>query len=123
MSSATETTHRERVRIYATGSCEGFEKLRDSLTNHPEIEMVGASVGVADGAGALGGGPRAAVSQAPGGASLPADELASIREHTRAPILLVASNGSAGLLEEALESGVSDLPLPPPPPRKRRFGI
>src|SRR3954451_3958331 len=113
MSSATETTHRERVRIYATGSCEGFEKLRDSLTNHPEIEMVGASVGVADGAGALAGGHLDAVLHATRGASLPADELASIREHTRAPILLVASNGSAGLLEEALESDVSDVLLLP----------
>ena len=94
MSSATETTQRERVRIYATGSCEGFEKLRDSLTNHPEIEMVGSSVGVADGAGALAGGHLDAVLHATRGASLPADELASIREHTRAPILLVASNGS-----------------------------
>jgi pilus assembly protein CpaE len=113
MSSATETTQRERVRIYATGSCEGFEKLRESLTNHPEIEMVGASVGVADGAGALAGGHLDAVLHATRGASLPADELASIREHTRAPILLVASNGSAGLLEEALESDVSDVLLLP----------
>src|SRR4051812_20930883 len=113
MSSATETTQRERVRIYATGSCEGFEKLRDSLTNHPEIEMVGASVGVADGAGALAGGHLDAVLHATRGASLPGDELASIREHTRAPILLVASNGSAGLLEEALESDVSDVLLLP----------
>src|SRR3954462_941577 len=113
MSSTTETTQRERVRIYATGSCEGFEKLRDSLTNHPEIEMVGASVGVADGAGALAGGHLDAVLHATRGASLPGDELASIREHTRAPILLVASNGSAGLLEEALESGVFDVLLLP----------
>ena len=36
-----------------------------------------------------------------------------IREHTRAPILLVASNGSAGLLEQALESDVSDVLLLP----------
>src|SRR3954447_2632323 len=117
MSSATEPTHRDRARIYATGSCEGFEKLRDSLTNHPEIEMVGASVGVADGAGALAGGRLDAALQATRDASLPAHELASIREHTRAPILLVASNGSAGLLQEALESGVSHVLVPPAPAR------
>ena len=28
---SSETTQRERVRVYATGSCEGFDKLRDSL--------------------------------------------------------------------------------------------
>ena len=33
MSSANETT--QRVRVYATGSCEGFDKLRESLASHP----------------------------------------------------------------------------------------
>ena len=44
MTTATETT--TRVRVYATGSCEGFDKLRDSLGSHPEIELVGASSSV-----------------------------------------------------------------------------
>ena len=47
MSTATETTTRERVRVYATGSCEGFDKLLESLATHPEIELVGASTSVA----------------------------------------------------------------------------
>jgi pilus assembly protein CpaE len=111
MSSATET--KQKVRIYATGSCEGFEKLRDSLANHPEIEMVGASLSVSDGAGALAGGHLEAVLHATRDATLPGDELASIREHTRAPVLLVASNGSSGLLEQALDSDVSDVLLLP----------
>ena len=113
MTSATETTQRERVRIYATGSCEGFDKLLESLGNHPEIELVGASVSVADGAGALAGGHLDAALHATRGSSLPADELASIREHTRAPVLLVASNGGSGLLEQALDSNVSDVLLLP----------
>jgi pilus assembly protein CpaE len=112
MSSPTEKP-REKVRIYATGSCEGFEKLRESLANHPEIEMVGASLSVADGAGALAGGHLEAVLHATRDATLPGDELASIREHTRAPVLLVASNGSSGLLEQALDSDVSDVLLLP----------
>ncbi|MDX6437112.1 MAG: pilus assembly protein CpaE, partial [Gaiellaceae bacterium] len=112
MSSATEKP-REKVRVYATGSCEGFEKLRESLANHPEIEMVGASLSVADGAGALAGGHLDAVLHATRDATLPGDELASIREHTRAPVLLVASNGSSGLLEQALDSDVSDVLLLP----------
>jgi pilus assembly protein CpaE len=111
MTSQTET--RQKVRIYATGSCEGFEKLRDSLANHPEIEMVGASLSVSDGAGALAGGHLEAVLHATRDATLPGDELASIREHTRAPVLLVASNGSSGLLEQALDSDVSDVLLLP----------
>ncbi len=113
MISPTETTQRERVRIYATGSCEGFDKLLESLGNHPEIELIGASVAVAEGAGALAGGHLDAALHATRGSSLPADELASIREHTRAPVLLVASNGGSGLLEQALDSDVSDVLLLP----------
>jgi pilus assembly protein CpaE len=108
----TETTH-QRVRVYATGSCEGFDKLRESLANHPEIEMVGASTSVADGAAALAGGHLDAVLHATRGASLPADELAAIREHSRAPVLILASSSSAGLLEQALDADVADVLLLP----------
>src|SRR6266508_315615 len=107
----TQTT--QRGRVYATGSCEGFEKLRDSLANHPEIEMVGASTTVAEGAAALAGGHLDAVLHATRGASLPADELAAIREHSRAPVLILASSGSSGLLEQALDADVADVLLLP----------
>jgi pilus assembly protein CpaE len=111
--STTQTSERERVRIYATGACEGFDKLRDSLANHPEIELVGASVNVADGAAALAGGHLDAVLHATRSASLPADELAALREHTRAPVLIVASSGTTRMLEEALEVGIADVLLLP----------
>jgi len=113
MSAATETTTRERVRVYATGSCEGFDKLRDSLGSHPEIELVGASNTVADGAAALAGGHLDVILHATRAASLPADELAAIREHTRAPVILLASGGSSGLLEQALDADVADVLLLP----------
>jgi DNA-binding NarL/FixJ family response regulator len=41
------------------------------------------------------------------------NELAAIREHTRAPLILLASNGSPALLEEALEHDVADVLLLP----------
>jgi pilus assembly protein CpaE len=113
MTPGNDTNHRERVRIFATGSCEGFEKLRDSLASHPEIEMVGSSTTVNDGAGALAGGHLDAILHATRDGALPKDELASIREHSRGPILLVASNSSSGLLEEALDSDVADVLLLP----------
>ena len=113
MSTATETTTRERVRVYATGSCEGFDKLRDSLGSHPEIELVGASNTVADGAAALAGGHLDVILHATRAASLPADELGAIREHTRAPVILLASGGSSGLLEQALDADVADVLLLP----------
>ncbi|HEU5278600.1 MAG TPA: AAA family ATPase [Gaiellaceae bacterium] len=113
MSSTQETTQRERVRLFATGSCEGFDKLRESLASHPEIELVGASTDVAGGAAALAGGHLDAVLHATRGATLPADELATIREHTRAPVLIVASSSSAGLLDQALDADVADVLLLP----------
>jgi pilus assembly protein CpaE len=113
MTPGIETIQRERVRVYATGSCEGFEKLRESLASHPEIEMVGSSMHVSEGAAALAGGHLDAVLHATRGATLPTDELAAIREHTRAPVLIVASSGSAGLLEQALEADVADVLLLP----------
>src|SRR5438552_17216280 len=111
MSSVSEKP--QRVRVYATGSCEGFDKLRESLANHPEIDLVGTSTHVGDGAAALAGGHLDAVLHATRGASLPADELAAIREHTRAPVLIVASSSSSGLLEQALDADVADVLLLP----------
>src|SRR6266487_684755 len=113
MTNTPHTTERERVRVYCTGSCEGFEKLRESLASHPELELVGASVAVAEGAAALAGGHLDAVLHATRGASLPADELAAIREQTRAPVLIVASGGSPVMLEQALEADVADVLLLP----------
>jgi pilus assembly protein CpaE len=113
MMTTPQTTERGRVRIYATGACDGFDKLRDSLAQHPEIELVGASPHVADGAAALAGGHLDAVLHATRSASLPKDELAAIREHTRAPVLIVASSGSSRMLEEALDADVADVLLLP----------
>ena len=113
MSDTQHTSERERVRIYCTGACEGFDKLRESLASHPELELVGASVAVADGAAALAGGHLDAVLHGTRGASLPADELAALREHTRAPVLIVASGGSPVMLEQALEADVADVLLLP----------
>jgi pilus assembly protein CpaE len=111
--STANDTHRERVRLYATGSCEGFDKLRESIASHPEIELLGSSADVAGGAGALAGGHLDAVLHATRSAVLPAEELAAIRQHTTAPVLIVASSGSAGLLEQALDADVSDVLLLP----------
>jgi pilus assembly protein CpaE len=113
MTNTQHTTERERVRVYCTGSCEGFDKLRESLASHPELELVGASVAVAEGAAALAGGHLDAVLHATRGASLPADDLAGIRQHTRAPVLIVASGGSPVMLEQALEADVADVLLLP----------
>jgi pilus assembly protein CpaE len=97
------------VRIYMTGSCEGFEKLRDSLTQQPGLEVVGSSEQVASALAALAGGHLDCVLHCTSAPTLPAHELAVIREQTRSPILLVASGEPSTLLDEALGADVADV--------------
>ncbi len=101
------------VRVYFTGDCEGLGKLRESLAVHPEIEVVGASEHVAQATATLAGGHLDVVLHATRGSTLPAGELAAIREQTRAPIILIAAGESASMLDDALEADVADVLLLP----------
>jgi pilus assembly protein CpaE len=109
-----QNTHmREQVRVYLTGTCDGLDNLRESLAAHPELDVVGWSEEVAQGAAALAGGHLGVVLHATSSPTLPAGELAAIREQTAAPLILLASGTASTLLEEALESDVSDVLLLP----------
>jgi pilus assembly protein CpaE len=61
----------------------------------------------------LAGGHLNVVLHATDAQTLPADELAIIREHTRAPIVILASGESSQLLEAALDADVADVLLLP----------
>jgi len=114
---------REGTRIYVTGSCEGLNELTEALTHHPEMEVVGRSQSVREGASALAGGHLQAVLHATRASELPADDLAAIREYTRAPIVLLASGEASALLESALEADVADVLLLPQLPENVVFSI
>ena len=103
----------DRIRIYLTGSCEGLPALREALSEHEEIELVGSSAHPAEAVAALTGGHLAVVLPATPGDNLPADALAAIREHTQAPVILLTTLESARLLDEALEADVADVLLLP----------
>ncbi len=104
----------ESIRIYVTGSCDGLDGLRDALASHPELDFVGWSDHVAEAAPALAGGHLQVVVYATRSATFPGGEVAAIREHTRAPIVILASGESSALLEEALDTeGVADVLLLP----------
>jgi pilus assembly protein CpaE len=113
MSTSEAIASREKVRIFVTGSCDGLDQLREALERHGEIELVGASLGASESASILTGGHLEVVLHGTRSPSLPVDEIATIREHTRAPIILLASGEASVLLEEALESDVSDVLLLP----------
>jgi pilus assembly protein CpaE len=113
MTVETQAPPREKTRVFITGSCEGLTELTDALGRHTEVELVGQSDQVRDGAGPLTGGHLQAVLHATRSSALPVDELAAIREYTQAPIVLLASGESSALLEEALDADVADVLLLP----------
>jgi pilus assembly protein CpaE len=113
MTTDAQNGHREPVRVYFTGTCEGLDKLREALSNHPELEVVGASEQVSQASSVLAGGHLGCVLHATNSPSLPAAELAAIREQTPAPVIVLASGAPSTLLEEALEADVSDVLLLP----------
>jgi pilus assembly protein CpaE len=109
----SELTTRDRVRVFVTGACDGLEDLRDALGKHPEVELVGWSDNVLEGASTLTGGHLQLVLHATRSATLPANDVAAIREYTKAPVVLLASGGSPSLLEDALDADVADVLLLP----------
>jgi pilus assembly protein CpaE len=102
------------IRVYFTGECDGFDALRGSLAESDELDVVGASPQAAGATAALAGGHLDCVIHATRSGVFPASEVAAIREHTRAPVILVASGGeAASMLEQALEQDVADVLLLP----------
>jgi pilus assembly protein CpaE len=104
----------DKIRIYFTGDCDGVEALRAALAEAADMEVVGASEQVASAAAPLAGGHRDCVLHATRSSAFPAAEVAAIREHTRAAVILLASGAeAASMLEQALEQDVADVLLLP----------
>ena len=101
------------IRIYITGSCDGLDTLKAALADHPDIDLVGWSDQVGEAAPALTGGHLQCVLHATRASTLPSDEIAQMREHTQAPIVIVASGEAQELLEQALETDIADVLLLP----------
>jgi pilus assembly protein CpaE len=123
MSPETPVTTREKVRLFVTGSCDGLAELREALGRHSEIELVGWSEGVREAAATLTGGHLQVVLHGTRSSGLPEDELAALREHTQAPVILLASGEASALLEQALEADVSDVLLLPQMTENVAFAI
>ena len=99
MSTETHLATREKVRVFLTGACEGLSDLAEALDRNMEIDVVGSSEGVREAAATLTGGHLGVVLHGTRGASLPTMEIATIREHTKSPIILLASGECSALLE------------------------
>ena len=113
MSTHEAELNRDSVRVFVTGACDGLPDLREALAKHPEIDLVGWADNVMEGASTLTGGHLQVVLHATRSATLPANDVAAIREYTRVPVILLASGGSPTLLEDALDADVADVLLLP----------
>ncbi len=123
MTVETQAPSREKSRVFITGNCEGLDELFEALERHGEIELVGRSDSVRDGGAPLSGGHLQVILHATRSSALPVDELAAIREYSRAPIVLLASGESSALLEDALDADVADVLLLPQLPENVVFAI
>jgi pilus assembly protein CpaE len=106
-------TENDAVRIFVTGSCEGSAALVEALAQQPELDLVGVAPTPQEGAAKLAGGHLAVVLHATDAQTLPMDELAVIREHTRVPIVVLAAGEASQLLDQALDADVDDVLLLP----------
>src|SRR5258707_15505868 len=106
MTEQTDTI--QRTRLYFTGDCDGFAELKESLGQHPGLEIIGSSEQVAQASGVLAGGHLECILHATRSEGFPATDVAAIREQTRAPIVIVASGSATQILEDALDADVSD---------------
>jgi pilus assembly protein CpaE len=113
MSNGQEERGLEPKRIFVTGDCDGLSELCEAIGKQGEVELVGRSPEVRDAAAALAGGHLEAVLHATRSSTLPSDEIAAVREYTRAPIVILASGETSTLLDEALEADVADVLLLP----------
>ena len=103
----------DAIRICLCGECDGIEPLTNQLAHHDEIELVAQAPTPAEAAGVLAGGHLDCVVLATNGPEFPGLEVAAIREHTRASIVVLAATASETMIDKAVEADVSDLLLLP----------
>jgi len=99
----------EPIRIYATGTCDGFGSLLDTLAAREDLQLVGVAKQVADATEELTRGPLDVVLHASPDSTFPAAEVELIQQCINAPVLLVGQGDCSAILADALEAGVADL--------------
>src|SRR5919108_5756777 len=105
------TTH-SVLGVFLTGFRPSLTDLCDALARQPRIDFVGAARHVDEAERSLSVGDVDIVIHAIVG-RVPRDELAAIREHTSAPIVLLVDDPDPGLFDEALSADVADVVVLP----------
>jgi pilus assembly protein CpaE len=104
---------RSRTPICVVGSAAGFTDLLDALQQHEDVEVIHSATFLADATTALEDGGIEAVLYVTHAGPDWLEELTAIREHTSAPIVLLSSNQSGAVLDQALDAGVAEAMLLP----------
>lgn len=102
------------IRIFISGACAGLAEARDALASHRDIELVGtASEPSKAGSKLASTGAQVILHALQRPDTVPTEEIAKIREHTSAPIILLVTRSTASLLDEAVHLGLNDVMLLP----------
>ncbi|MCB0879183.1 MAG: AAA family ATPase [Thermoleophilia bacterium] len=102
------------IRIFISGACAGLAEARDALASHRDIELVGtASEPSKAGSKLASTGAQVILHALQRPDTVPAEEIAKIREHTSAPIILLVTRSTPSLLDEAVALGLNDVMLLP----------
>jgi len=102
------------IRVFISGACAGLAEVRQALSAHAAVEIVGAAVEPAKATQKLASsGAQVVMHGSSRGDRMPTEDVDAIRQATQAPIVLVTSGSANGLLQEALGSGVADVVLLP----------
>jgi pilus assembly protein CpaE len=91
------------LKLWLTGDWRGLDDLRDGLAQRPEFELAN---GRPDPAGGV-------IVHATLGNEVPRDELAALREHSRAPVVLLAGGHGDGLVGAAAAAELADVLILP----------
>jgi pilus assembly protein CpaE len=102
------------IKVFITGACAGLAEVRQSLSNHADIEVVGTAVDPEKAQHKLAASGAAVVLHGSArGDRVPGAEIDALRNATAAPLILVTSGNASGLLAGALAAGVHDVVLLP----------
>jgi pilus assembly protein CpaE len=109
----TAPAARGRTPVCIIGSAEGLTDLLASLRQHSDVEVLHASTFLADSVKVLESGGVEAILYLTHAGPGWLDDLAAIREHTSAPIVVLSSNQSGAVLDQAFAAGAADALLLP----------
>ena len=113
----------DRTRFLVIGTCKGFAELIEDLKQYQGLEFVGHAAQLQGALRILQQGRMRVVVLLTWGEDEWRAALTQIREYTDAPVVLISSDSSRSILDDALDAGVDDALLLPQPVETLAFAI